>query len=281
MQKTLIAILTLALIGCSSPLPATSLQPTQAIPTGQIVNPASLKLPSNFPPQIFTDQTFAKSGRGVIVQDSSGNQDIWVSNMDGSTTPIRLTTSPANDYKPAWSPDGTKIAFVSERDNNPEIYVMNADGTAQARLTNNAVKDTFPVWSSDNKLIAFISNRADKAEIYTMNADGTAQTRVTHEGVLELALTWSTDEQLIAYVSMTDGKIYVIKPDGTGRISYIDFAIPDKTVLQYDPEGRNRNCSAFKTQIEAQLFFIAAGGPLSDRHELDSDGGGLACESLP
>jgi hypothetical protein len=114
-----------------------------------------------------------------------------------------------------------------------------------------------------------------------MKADGTVQTRITHDGVFELALGWSVDGKMLVYVSAGDGKIYIIGSDGTGRMSYIDFAIPDKSVLPYDPNGRNRNCSAFKTQTEAQLFFIAAGGPLSDKHELDSDGNGLACESLP
>jgi TolB protein len=47
---------------------------------------------------------------------------------------------------PAWSPDGKKIAFLSERDGNPEIYVINADGSAQTRLTNNPGEDGDPAW---------------------------------------------------------------------------------------------------------------------------------------
>ena len=58
-------------------------------------------------------------------------------NADG-TGQTRLTNNAAFDIEPAWSPDGTKIAFASDRDGNVEIYVMNADGTGQTRLTNNA-----------------------------------------------------------------------------------------------------------------------------------------------
>ena len=51
--------------------------------------------------------------------------------------------------------------------------------------------------------------------------------------------------------------------------------------LPYDPMGRDRNCSNFSTRTEAQAFYIAAGGPEHDRHRLDGDHDGIACESLP
>ena len=61
--------------------------------------------------------------------------------------------------QPAWSPDGTKIAFTSNRDGNYEIYTMNADGTGQTSLTNNAAYDFDPAWSPDGTKIAFTSDR--------------------------------------------------------------------------------------------------------------------------
>jgi Tol biopolymer transport system component len=68
-------------------------------------------------------------------------------NPDGSG-PTRLTTNPADDSDPAWSPDGTKIALQSDRDGNGEIYVMQADGTGQTRLTANPALDNFPAWQA-------------------------------------------------------------------------------------------------------------------------------------
>lgn len=74
------------------------------------------------------------------------DNDIWVMNEDG-TGQSPLTTHPGNDYQPAWSPDGTKIIFVSERDGNVELYTMNADGSEQTRLTNTIERETKPSWS--------------------------------------------------------------------------------------------------------------------------------------
>ena len=76
---------------------------------------------------------------------------------------------------------GTKIAFVSFRDGNSEVYVMNADGTGQTRLTNAAGPDTDPVFSPNGTKIAFVSTRDGYWEIYVMNADGTGQTNLTND----------------------------------------------------------------------------------------------------
>jgi Tol biopolymer transport system component len=58
----------------------------------------------------------------------------------------RLTNNPAEDGYLAWSPDGQRIAFASDRDGNGEIYVMDSDGKNQRNLTNNPADDMFPDW---------------------------------------------------------------------------------------------------------------------------------------
>ena len=67
-------------------------------------------------------------------------------NADGSSQ-VRLTNNQNDDLHPAWSPDGSHIAFTSYRDGNAEIYVMNADGSDQTNLTNNPGGDWQPAWS--------------------------------------------------------------------------------------------------------------------------------------
>jgi len=77
-------------------------------------------------------------------------------------------------------PSTAPIAFVSDRDGNEEIYVMNADGTGQTNLTNNPANDFSAAWSPDGSQIAFASDRVFNCDIYVMNADGTGQTILTH-----------------------------------------------------------------------------------------------------
>jgi TolB protein len=88
-------------------------------------------------------------------------------NADGSDVK-RLTNHPSLDTHPAWSPEGKRIAFTSNRDGNYEIYVMNADGTGLRNLTRHRAQDNFAAWSPDGKKIAFISNRHGGHDVYLM-----------------------------------------------------------------------------------------------------------------
>jgi len=85
----------------------------------------------------------------------------------------------------------TKIAFHSSRDGNPEIYVMNPDGSRQINLTNIPAKDTNPSWSPDGKKIAFRSVRNKNWDIYVMNADGSELKRLTDNPAQDDCPAWS------------------------------------------------------------------------------------------
>jgi Tol biopolymer transport system component len=91
---------------------------------------------------------------------------------------------------PAWSPDGTRIAFMSARNGNPEIYVMNADGSGQTRLTFDPGMDARPSWSKEGDYIVFTSTRGavnapNNQEIYIMNGDGNNPVRLTNNAVYD------------------------------------------------------------------------------------------------
>ena len=75
-------------------------------------------------------------------------------NADGSEKK-RLTNDSADNLSPCWSPDGKKIAFVSHRDWNYDIFVMNTDGSEMKRLTNNPAYDGYPRWSPDGEKDSF------------------------------------------------------------------------------------------------------------------------------
>jgi Tol biopolymer transport system component len=107
-------------------------------------------VPAELPDGIFIDDlTWSPQGNkllfSAILPDIKSY--IYVINTDGNGL-ARLTQAQGRegDYNPTWSPDGTKIAFHSDRDGNFEIYVMNADGSEQTRLTNNPADDIGPAW---------------------------------------------------------------------------------------------------------------------------------------
>src|SRR5207237_550374 len=97
----------------------------------------------------------------------------------------RLTTRASfwNETRPAWSPDGSRIVFLADRDfpvGNTEIYTIGADATGLTRLTTYPAKDDFPSWSPDGSRIVFSRGRSTLAgEIYVMDADGTAVRQLT------------------------------------------------------------------------------------------------------
>ncbi len=115
------------------------------------------------------------------------------------------------------SPEQTKIAFVSDRDGNVEIYVMNADGSEQINLTNNPASDWFPSWSPDGKKIVFNSDRDGNYEFYVMNADGSEQKRLTNNRAYDWSSSCSPDGKKIVFTSVRDwiSEIYVMNADGS------------------------------------------------------------------
>ena len=114
------------------------------------------------------------------LHDASGDGDyeIYVMNADGTGQTNLTRESQTEDHGPAWSPDGTKIAFSSEGD----IYVMNADGSAQTRLTRDAQYDVSPDWSPDGSKLALTGGSTATGFIDVINADGSGRTRLTHGG---------------------------------------------------------------------------------------------------
>jgi TolB protein len=76
---------------------------------------------------------------------------------------------------PMYSPDGMKLVFISTHDGDPEIFVMNADGSGLKKLTDNTAVDAAPSWSPDGGKIVFTSDRSGSFELYRMNSDGSQQ----------------------------------------------------------------------------------------------------------
>lgn len=123
--------------------------------------------------------------------------DISVVDSDGSNEK-RLTSNPADDDSPSFSPDGQKIVFVSKRTGQTEIFCMNADGSDQRRLTTNSNEDWDPSWSADGTQIFFGRNWPDR--VYVMNADGSGAVNLSTGGYAsEYQIRNSPDGRYVAY----------------------------------------------------------------------------------
>ena len=133
-------------------------------------------------------QIVFQSTRDLDPATGRGQFDVYKVNADGSGL-TRLTTDPAEDSLPAWSPDGSKILFNSRRENAtapPDLYTMNPDGSGVTRIMATPFEEAAAQWSPDGRQIVFHTDRDDVAglprnlEIYRMNADGSGLTRLTN-----------------------------------------------------------------------------------------------------
>jgi TolB protein len=116
---------------------------------------------------------FMQDGR-ILFQSKASPSQISIANIDGSNV-IQLTNDESNNMSPKISPDGSQIAYLSNRDGNQEVYVMNIDGSNQKRLTKNSIREWGPAWSTDGAKVFFSSQNVHGFyDLYKANKDGSS-----------------------------------------------------------------------------------------------------------
>ena len=172
----------------------------------------------------------------------SGYPDLVLQSLRDARAPTYPArgTAENHNFLPVWSHDGSKIAFMSNRDGNPEIYVMNRDGSNVRRITNHPMADTTPTWSPSGNQIAFTSDRSGTPQIYVVNLDGTGLVRISQESFCDRA-TWSPPPlNQIAYASRSGGGYEIRLFDFNERTSTtITDGIGSNESPAFAPNGRH------------------------------------------
>jgi Tol biopolymer transport system component len=196
----------------------------------------------------------AKDAKIIFASTRSGNAEIYLASATGKGGVTNLSQHDAADVDPAWSPDGKRIVFNSDRDGAPNIFVMDADGKNVKQLTEEKVISRGPAWSPDGKKIAFtrhvddgvpdifvmdadgknavnLTNNpgydadaaAEGLEIHVVDADGKNRKQLTKLGGQNSYATWSPDSKKIAFHHRSDETtaIYVMDADGGNATAII------------------------------------------------------------
>jgi len=237
-------------------------------------------------PEMDGDPAWSPDGRRLaFVRVRGGRSDIYVVNRDGSglrrlAHAITFRPMPGSSSgfaaNPAWSPDGQKIAFMSNRDGKDDIFVVNADGSGLRNLTRsrgNYYKPIYwgsgdgPMWSPDGRKILFTSDRlyhgpgtrdggpggANEArrrarydEIYVVGADGSGLRRLTRNSRSDGSPVWSPDGRKVLFTRSSgsvysDSDVYVMNADGRGQRNLtpsLTHPFATDTTPAWSPDGR-------------------------------------------
>jgi Tol biopolymer transport system component len=181
--------------------------------------------------------------------------EIWRTNADG-TNKIRLTYNSGGDYAPAWSPDGTKIAWLSSNADFQAVWVMGADGSNPTRLSYDVNGGQLVTWSPDGSKLAYTGYTDGLEQIVVMNADGSNPHQITHESHHASQPAWSPDGTQIAYKH--DSQIWVMESDGSYQFQRSTSTSDDFPT--WSPDGSKIAFRTGRQALGVEVWRMDAGG---------------------
>ena len=163
--------------------------------------------------------SISSTGR-LVYEAEARDASIWkIPLTDGENPPIPALIVPStlNEETPAYSPDGTRLAFASTRSGSEEIWIANADGSKPVQMTSmGGPQCANPQWSPDGRVILFNSRREGSADLYLLNPDGGEIRRITDHPDEEIEPRWSRDGRTIYFGSNRTGRYEVWKMAAAG-----------------------------------------------------------------
>ncbi len=182
---------------------------------------------------------YSPDGSKIAFSGQAGtdpNDEVFVMNADGSHL-TRLTAGTGNNDWPAWSPDGHKLAFISDRTGVEQVYTMKRNGADQTQLTFQAVShDEVPDWSPDGRKIAYTQGDIGVNEkIWVMKSNGADQHQVSSGNADDFGAAWSPDGRQIAFLRDDlngDRPVMIMNADGSNTHAVAD---PGGDSTQYVP----------------------------------------------
>jgi TolB protein len=204
---------------------------------------------------------WSADGRSIAYTSYRRNNspDIFISNIYQGTLENPLKGDGQN-WLAVWSPDGTRLVFTSNRHGNPELYVMNRDGSGLRRLTNHPAVDTTPTWSPAGSEIAFTSDRSGTPQVYVVSATGGNPRRITTESYADRA-TWApAPYNEIAYAARTGpGYDIVVYDVASGTKRQLTFGEGSNESPAFAPNGRHLAFTSTR-RGKNQIFLIGRDG---------------------
>jgi TolB protein len=194
----------------------------------------------------------------LVTSVRTGDTEIFL--VDPDTGDARnLTRSPKSEERyPCWSPDGRRIAFISDRDGPPNLYVMNADGSGVRRLTKTEAVCYMPSWAGDRIVFGL---HGKKAEMVSIRPDGTGL-QILGEGHDPCL---SPDGKRVAYTGHVKGgvTVFVMNADGSGKRRLVEHVNRHGAVFpSWSPDGKH-------------IVFTGAAGEALELFVVGADGSGL------
>ncbi|MFI5561625.1 VWA domain-containing protein [Amycolatopsis japonica] len=222
-------------------------------------------------------------GAGGVDSDASGSKGglVWVSKRavrdgaerdgeiwylrDGTRVPVRLTDDAAVDTHPALSPDGSSVAFVSERTGSKDIFVIGVDGRGLRQVTSGPAADDSPSWSPDGGRLVFSGTGEDPAgDLYTVPSGGGVPTRLTADPAADTQPSWAPTGSRIAFTTtrFDPAGDVVVMADAGGAVTRAVPEPGDSSEPAWSPDGARL---AFTTRQPDPLGDVkqVAGGQVS------------------